>query len=855
MALVGLMLVRNEEDVIEPILRQALRCLDRMIVVEHRSSDATPEILAAMVAEGLAVDVRRHEPVAFTQAEVTTGLLRELARDATVTHAVPLDGDEFLDADPGELRRQLLAEPDLLWSLAQIHYVPTPGDPGPDLDPVRRIGHRVAGRPRRHHKVIVPSRLFAAGLLGPGNHFLKVDGKVQEFKEITTARLAHFPIRSPDQIASKAVIGDWAIELNPGRLEREACHWRDMARLIRRDPSIARERFFEFVREVLDPGSAGLVEDPISPREEDLPRYRLRKGSFLGDLLRFTGDLVGEVATERRTRITAAAPPTGTTSPSDTLITPRVAVRTGRRGTFAASRADLVIGRSLELYGEWAEEELRLLDLWLRPGDVAVDAGANLGTHTVAMARRVGPEGRVLAFEPQRNVFHLLAANLVLNGIENAEPHRLALGEGPGRARIESGGLSLPRNVGAARIGVAGGPTEEIEVVALDSLGLPRLDLLKADVEGMEAAVLAGAGETIRRCRPILFLENNLPERSPALLERVAALGYRAWWHLAPYYSPGNFYRNPVDIFRGVGRPEVNLACFPEGRQPAGEGLIEVTGPDDTWQAAQARSGTGPTAVGSRSSRTGVLRREPAPIEPPPVFCSVADPGTAEALAELVRDVPGVAIAPGPDPEHPETRRVMAGAWQGKASGFLPSEWLPPPGVPPAPTVFVTSWLFGQGSVVPAADSGLRFGTLLVWRRPESHAARYFAQGRFPGSAAAEVERQYRHCFLVALEFCHRQLAQVDFLVRRSLPFVVVDLERQEGPGQLAEVLAGLGLAGSLGREEFWSLIRERFPAWSLQAGPPPDPARRPEEEAVWAEVASRLPELRSRIEAGPSGG
>ena len=67
--------------------------------------------------------------------------------------------------------------------------------------------------------------------------------------------------------------------------------------------------------------------------------------------------------------------------------------------------SDVYIGRSLELYGEFSEEEVRLFEKIVSPTDVAVDVGANIGTHTVALSRLARD---VWALEPQKSVFDCL---------------------------------------------------------------------------------------------------------------------------------------------------------------------------------------------------------------------------------------------------------------------------------------------------------------------------------------------------------------------------------------------------------------------------------------------------------------
>lgn len=70
-----------------------------------------------------------------------------------------------------------------------------------------------------------------------------------------------------------------------------------------------------------------------------------------------------------------------------------------KHGTFLIPPKDIYIGRSLEVYGEWCEGEVALFAQLLKPGATVVEVGANIGSHTVPIARAVGPTGMVFAIE------------------------------------------------------------------------------------------------------------------------------------------------------------------------------------------------------------------------------------------------------------------------------------------------------------------------------------------------------------------------------------------------------------------------------------------------------------------------
>lgn len=133
---------------------------------------------------------------------------------------------------------------------------------------------------------------------------------------------------------------------------------------------------------------------------------------------------------------------------------------------------DKYIGAMLDLYGEFSEDENEIFQQMLRPGMIVVEAGANIGAHTVPMAQRVGPQGRVLAFEPQRSVFQILCANLALNGLEQVEPHWSGVGNADGVISVPRLDSTQPQNFGGLSIG-GPQPGESVRLVRLDSFDLP----------------------------------------------------------------------------------------------------------------------------------------------------------------------------------------------------------------------------------------------------------------------------------------------------------------------------------------------------------------------------------------------
>lgn len=264
-----------------------------------------------------------------------------------------------------------------------------------------------------------------------------------------------------------------------------------------------------------------------------------------------------------------------------------IGVKRCKRGIFMFNRNDRFVGRSLDLYGEWCDSEIALLEKFLRPGDTVVDVGANIGTHTVAFATFVGEAGRVLAFEPQRFSFHLLCGNVALNCLTNVECRQQGLGESIRTAGIPRISPRETRNFAAVAVS-DDREGDEVQIVTLDSLGLASCRLVKIDVEGMEPEVIRGARATIEAHRPVLFVECNTVEGAARTIGAILDAGYRAWWHLALYYNERNFFGNRENVFARY-QPEANLLCLPAGAEPGVAELIECLGAADDWQQAVRR--------------------------------------------------------------------------------------------------------------------------------------------------------------------------------------------------------------------------------------------------------------------------
>jgi FkbM family methyltransferase len=200
---------------------------------------------------------------------------------------------------------------------------------------------------------------------------------------------------------------------------------------------------------------------------------------------------------------------------------------------FPVDRGTL-IGWSIHFFGSYEPEVRAEIRRRLRPGDTAIDVGANAGWHTLLMACRVGAGGLVVAVEPNPSSRERLEHGIAINRLTNvrADPRALADREGtrtfeaPPAGHVWDGtGRLIGGDVGSGFSRVdAREKGRLVTVTTVDALAaeysLDRVALIKIDVEGWEPAVLRGAATVLRTSRPALIFEYD-----PAYVERSGGSG------------------------------------------------------------------------------------------------------------------------------------------------------------------------------------------------------------------------------------------------------------------------------------------------------------------------------------------
>jgi FkbM family methyltransferase len=180
------------------------------------------------------------------------------------------------------------------------------------------------------------------------------------------------------------------------------------------------------------------------------------------------------------------------------------------------------------LLDNYEPAETEFMRTALKPGDIVVDAGANLGWFTLAASAIIGDTGRVHAFEPRPETAGYLEKTVALNSLgDRVVVHRCGLSHSAGQGTLAwSTGTDNPGGSALSDgMFTDGMETQRVSLRPLDDLNLSRLDFMKIDVEGAEMRAFNGARQTLERCRPVI-----LSELHPRALERVSGVSTEAYF-------------------------------------------------------------------------------------------------------------------------------------------------------------------------------------------------------------------------------------------------------------------------------------------------------------------------------------
>jgi FkbM family methyltransferase len=149
--------------------------------------------------------------------------------------------------------------------------------------------------------------------------------------------------------------------------------------------------------------------------------------------------------------------------------------------------------------GLWEEYETELVHKLIKPGDIVVDIGANIGYYTLIAAKLTKDNGKVYSFEPEPNNFQLLSKNIAVNGYKNCTPIQKALSDKAGRIKLFLNITNLGAHsfINDEKKNRSGGEVD-VQTITLDDyfeneVKSNKIDFIKMDAEGAEGLVISGA--------------------------------------------------------------------------------------------------------------------------------------------------------------------------------------------------------------------------------------------------------------------------------------------------------------------------------------------------------------------------
>ena len=541
---------QNEADVIAESARWASRFCEHVWVWDLGSTDDTSDRLRKLDLPNVTVQRRNFEP--FVNS-IRGRFFQEIRdRVAAGSWMYVLDPDEFFVGDPHPVLREAEKEGKGVVGVWQVNFLPTEEDASElrtrgetawaALPLERRLTHyRVEWFEHRFVHVVPGfswdfSGLFSVWRDGAGR-------KLSLSRHFGFVR--HYRYRSPSQVlkrygtrTARSNMGDtmftWTDSGDFFRYVRPAsrlCTWNpDGGELV--VPWIEQQRAravwtwtraVHFMRRRLN-----ALRAPARPStERSLPNAPF--------LLRCIRGFI-QCLPRGRHKIVRWITPWAVNRP------PFKARFDGGKQFFVAALSNRV-ARGLFFYGFYEQVQTAVLVKILRPGQVVIDVGANIGYFSLLAARRVGSAGRVIAFEPEPGNAALLRQNIALNGYQNARVEEVAIGAAEGRVRLSAGRSDSREGDTCSTVFEKTDSLQsiiDVPVVALDpycrTYGIDRVDILKMDIEGGEANALDGMRQGIREGKyRRVFLELHPAQlrmigRNPQeILAAFLEHGYACW--------------------------------------------------------------------------------------------------------------------------------------------------------------------------------------------------------------------------------------------------------------------------------------------------------------------------------------
>lgn len=271
----SLSIVKNEADIIESFVRHNINIFDCMYIIDNGSFDNTVQILENMKKEGLSLHLLHDDSIEFRQEYIMSKHLNAIFTEFHPDFVMPLDADEFIvhrdsHSDPRAIIDQL--ENKKVYFIKWRTYVPHYSDNISELFIPNRIKHAREDRYEDHFKIIIPKLIAQkhSVSLKMGNHDIKTGrgSRRKICKEVLDdLRVAHFPVRSVEQIKSKVMVGWINYLCRHDKIKGTAFHWQTIFAKIKNNSDIGPEDLTQLAMEYSfnkDPSVIAIEYNPVN---------------------------------------------------------------------------------------------------------------------------------------------------------------------------------------------------------------------------------------------------------------------------------------------------------------------------------------------------------------------------------------------------------------------------------------------------------------------------------------------------------------------------------------------------------------------------------------------------------------
>lgn len=231
---IAVSMVKNEADIIELFLRINLRFFGKIYILDHLSDDATSQIIRKLQAEGLSIEyiLLTDTNGAYNQSDITTFYVNKIAQEVDCDFIVPLDADEFIHCWGMKKPEKVLQAATSSCGYCLIPWLTYCPINDLYLNGQAPLYHNFRARnrePQQYYKVVMERTFAKTVKLAMGNHDVisEVDLKPQRVFNVI---LQHVPVRSSEQISSKAIVGSMAYKIKQDRKPGDGYHWDELAK-------------------------------------------------------------------------------------------------------------------------------------------------------------------------------------------------------------------------------------------------------------------------------------------------------------------------------------------------------------------------------------------------------------------------------------------------------------------------------------------------------------------------------------------------------------------------------------------------------------------------------------------------